>query len=207
MAIHPLGLVDVSNGVKDQQIIRATLQKLKEVGPSAWTGYSYSWLANLQARALDGEGAAQSLRDFATAFCLKNTFHVNGDQSKTGKSNFTYRPFTLEGNFAFASGIQEMLIQSHTGTVRLFPAIPESWEEVSFEKLRTMGAFLLSASREKGATKKVRIHSERGGKIQLLNPFDSDQLKVGNQPLDVKNGVIELEMKAGEEVIIQSKNQ
>lgn len=204
MAIHPLGLVDWSNGEKDQKIITATLQRLKEVGPSAWTGYSYSWLANLQARAFDGEGAAQSLRDFATAFCLKNTFHVNGDQSETGKSNFTYRPFTLEGNFAFASGIQEMLIQSHTGTVRIFPAIPASWDDVSFEKMRTMGAFVVSASREKGATKKIKIHSEKGGKFRLLNPFDSDQLKIGNQVIPVKNGVIELEMKAGEEVTLES---
>lgn len=204
MAIHPLGLVDWSNGEKDQKIITATLQRLKEVGPSAWTGYSYSWLANLQARAFDGEGAAQSLRDFATAFCLKNTFHVNGDQSKTGKSSFTYRPFTLEGNFAFASGIQEMLIQSHTGTIRIFPAIPSTWQEVSFDQLRTVGAFLVSATRQQGKTTQVKIRSDKGGKIRLLNPFDRDQIKVGNQTLSAKNGLIELNMKAGEEVVLES---
>jgi alpha-L-fucosidase 2 len=49
----------------------------------------------------------------------------------------TYRPFTLEGNFAFASAIQEMLIQSHTGVVKLFPAIPSDWKDVSFNTLRT----------------------------------------------------------------------
>lgn len=204
MAIHPLGLVDWGNGEKDQKIITATLQRLKEVGPSAWTGYSYSWLANLQARAFDGEGAAQSLRDFATAFCLKNTFHVNGDQSKSGKSNFTYRPFTLEGNFAFASGIQEMLIQSHTDTIRIFPAIPSTWQEVAFDQLRTVGAFLVSATRKQGKTTQVKIRSEKGGKIRLHNPFDSDQIKVGNQTLSAKNGLIELNMKTGEEVVLES---
>lgn len=203
MAIHPLGLVDWSNGEKDQKIISATLQRLKEVGPSAWTGYSYSWLANLQARAMDGEGATQSLRDFATAFCLKNTFHVNGDQSKSGKSSFTYRPFTLEGNFAFASGVQEMLIQSHTGTVRIFPAIPQSWGEVSFDQLRTVGAFLVSATRKKGKTIQVKIQSEKGGEIRLQNPFEKDQIKVGNEVITVKNGLIKLEMKAGEVVLLE----
>lgn len=203
MAIHPLGLVDWSNGEKDQKIISATLQRLKEVGPSAWTGYSYSWLANLQARAMDGEGATQSLRDFATAFCLKNTFHVNGDQSKSGKSSFTYRPFTLEGNFAFASGVQEMLIQSHTGTVRIFPAIPQSWGEVSFDQLRTVGAFLVSATRKKGKTIQVKIQSEKGGEIRLQNPFKKDQIKVGNEVITVKNGLIKLEMKAGEVVLLE----
>ena len=91
----------------------ATLDK---VGPDGWCGYSYSWLGNLKARAFDGEGAAQALKTFATCFCLPNSFHANGDQTKPGKSKFTYRPFTLEGNFAFAAGIQEMLLQSHTGT-------------------------------------------------------------------------------------------
>ena len=110
MAIHPMGLIDWSDGEKSQHIIRATLKRLDEVGPDYWTGYSYSWLANMKARAFDGKGAAQALRTFAECFCLKNTFHANGDQTKSGKSRFTYRPFTLEGNFAFASGIQEMLL-------------------------------------------------------------------------------------------------
>jgi alpha-L-fucosidase 2 len=203
MAIHPLGLIDWSNGEKDQQTIRATLKTLQEVGPSAWTGYSYSWLANLQARAFDGEGAAQSLRDFATAFCLGNTFHVNGDQSNTGKSSFTYRPFTLEGNFAFASGIHEMLIQSHTGIVRLFPAIPDSWQDVSFKDLRAVGAFLISADRKNGKTNEIKIYSEKGGKIRLANPFMSENLKAGNKAIEIKAGIIELELKPGEKISIR----
>lgn len=202
MAIHPLGLVDWSNGEKDQKIITATLKTLKDVGPSAWTGYSYSWQANLQARAFDGEGAAQSLRDFATAFCLKNTFHVNGDQSNTGKSSFTYRPFTLEGNFAFAAGIHEMLIQSHTGKIRIFPAIPASWADVSFEKLRTVGAFLISAKRENGKTTRVKIHSEKGGKVLLINPFETDQFQSDFSNISIQNGLIELNLEAGKEISI-----
>lgn len=149
MAIHPLGLVDWSQGEKSQHIIQATLKKLKEYTPDYWTGYSYSWFGNMKARAFDGEGAADELRTFAECFCLRNTFHVNGDQTKSGKSKFTYRPFTLEGNFAFASGIQEMLLQSHTGIVRVFPAIPAAWSDVSFDNLRAMGAFLVSAEKKR----------------------------------------------------------
>ena len=37
-----------------------------------------------------------------------------------------------------------MLIQSHTGVVKLFPAIPADWKDASFYKLRTYGAFLVS---------------------------------------------------------------
>lgn len=170
MAIHPMGLIDWSDGEKSQHIIRATLKRLDEVGPDYWTGYSYSWLANMKARAFDGKGAAQALRTFAECFCLKNTFHANGDQTKSGKSRFTYRPFTLEGNFAFASGIQEMLLQSHTGTIRIFPALPEEWKDVSFEGLRAMGAFLVYAQMEGGEITRVRIYSEKGGMLKIAHP-------------------------------------
>ncbi|MBE7401032.1 hypothetical protein IN666_16230 [Bacteroides fragilis] len=170
MAIHPMGLIDWSDGEKSQHIIRATLKRLDEVGPDYWTGYSYSWLANMKARAFDGKGAAQALRTFAECFCLKNTFHANGDQTKSGKSRFTYRPFTLEGNFAFASGIQEMLLQSHTGTIRIFPALPEEWKDASFEGLRAMGAFLVSAQMEGGEITRVRIYSEKGGMLKIARP-------------------------------------
>ena len=170
MAIHPMGLIDWSDGEKSQHIIRATLKRLDEVGPDYWTGYSYSWLANMKARAFDGKGAAQALRTFAECFCLKNTFHANGDQTKSGKSRFTYRPFTLEGNFAFASGIQEMLLQSHTGTIRIFPALPEEWKDVSFEGLRAMGAFLVSAQMEGGEITRVCIYSEKGGMLKIARP-------------------------------------
>ena len=172
MAFHPLGLIDRSKGARDREIIRNTLATLDRIGPDQWCGYSYSWLGNLKARAFDGEGAAEALRIFASCFCLPNSFHANGDQSKSGKSKFTYRPFTLEGNFAFAAGIQEMLIQSHTGTVHLFPAVPASWKDVSFENLRAEGAFLVSAKRTQGQVTEVRLVSEKGGRLKLLNPFE-----------------------------------
>ena len=174
MAIHPLGLLDVSQGEESQRIIKATLKKLSDVGPKWWCGYSYSWVANMYARALDGEKAAEMLKTFATCFCLPNTFHANGDQTKSGKSDFTYRPFTLEGNFAFASGVQEMLIQSHTGIIRIFPAIPASWKDVSFTNLRTMGAFLVSASMKDGKMVQLTIHSEKGGDAKIMNPVTGE---------------------------------
>jgi alpha-L-fucosidase 2 len=178
MAIHPLGSIDPENGSKDQEIIHKTIANLDAIGSSQWVGYSFSWLGNLKARAFDGEGAAKALRDFATSFVLPNSFHVNGDQSGTGKSNFTYRPFTLEGNFAFAAGLQEMLIQSHTGTVNLFPAIPQDWKDVGFSKLRTEGAFLISADKAAGHVKWVKIFSEKGGQIRLKNPFPNNKISI-----------------------------
>lgn len=182
MAIHPLGLIDWHDGDQAQRIIRATLDKMEQYGPDYWTGYSYSWFANMQARALDGDKAARALRIFAECFCLPNTFHVNGDQSGTGKSRLTYRPFTLEGNFAFAAAIHEMLLQSHTGVIRLFPAIPDQWHDVAFSDLRAVGGHLVSAVRRNGAVERFTIRSERGGRATYIDPLTGAPCTVELQP-------------------------
>ncbi len=174
---HPLGVIDWSNGEKEQKIIAETLKKLEKIGPDWWCGYSYSWQGNLYARAFMGEKAAETLRIFSENFCLPNSFHVNGEQHNKGYSKFKYRPFTLEGNFAFASGIQEMLIQSHTGTVRIFPAIPVAWKDVEFKSLRCQGAFLVSAEKREGKVREVVIVAEKGGVLRLQNPFGKNPFK------------------------------
>src|SRR5690606_8000686 len=178
LAIHPLGLIDFSKGEKDKAIIEKTIANLDATGSSQWTGYSFSWLGNLKARAFDGEGAEKALTDFATSFVLPNSFHVNGDQYGTGKSNFTYIPFTLEGNFAFAAGLQEMLIQSHTGTVHVFPAIPKDWKTIGFSRLRTEGAFLISAQMEAGKVEWVRIFAEKVGELRLIHTYNIKEILI-----------------------------
>jgi hypothetical protein len=208
MAIHPLGIVDVSLGEADRKTVRAALAELDRLGPDWWCGYSYSWLGNMAARAGDGEKAAQALRTFADCFCLPNSFHANGDQTRSGKSKMIYRPFTLEGNFAFASGIQEMLLQSHAGTVRVFPAVPPSWKDVSFGTLRSEGAFLVSARMRAGRVVEVRIVAEKGGRIRLENPFpDGAYAVAGAAKGSVKSEgpVIEAGLRPGETLLLRSK--
>ena len=64
-----------------------------------------------------------------------------------------------------------MLIQSHTGIIRIFPAIPEEWNDARFTTLRTEGAFLVSAKKERGNVTEVDILSEKGGELKIYNPF------------------------------------
>lgn len=209
LAIHPLGLIDYSQGEESKKIINATIQRLQEVGPDWWCGYSYSWFGNMKARAFDGEGAAQELKTFAECFCLPNTFHANGDQTKSGKSKYTYRPFTLEGNFAFAAGIQEMLMQSHTGVIRIFPAVPASWQDVSFQDLRAMGAFLVSAEQKGGNVEQITIYPEQGGicRIALPASMQSGEPSVsGNQGEVIREGdTLIIPTRKGQNVIVQRK--
>jgi hypothetical protein len=199
MAIQPLGLIKWEDGETSQVIIRETIAELDRVGPSQWCGYSYAWLANLKAWARDGEGARKALDVFASAFCSVNSFHLNGDQTGKGYSSFTYRPFTLEGNFAYASGLQEMLLQSHAGYINLFPAIPADWSNCSFKNFRTQGAFMVDASSEDGKAKRVLIRSEKRGEIKVWlgeGSWKISQQKSCETDLS-KNGWLTLKAEAG----------
>jgi alpha-L-fucosidase 2 len=204
MAIHPLGLLNYENE-KDKNIIDCSLQYLDKLGTDLWCGYSYSWLGSMYARALNGNKAAEALRTFASCFCSPNSFHLNGDQSKTGKSKFTYRPFTLEGNFAFAEGIQEMLLQSQNNLVKIFPAVPDTWKNISFNNLRAEGAFIISAAKKEGRMNSITVLSEKGGKIRIKNSFGGVQIKIGGKfkSKTVTDSYIEIETKKGKEFTVK----
>lgn len=188
MAFHPLGIIDVADSDAAVRTVHATMDELDRIGTKQWCGYSFAWLGNLAARARDGAKAERALELFSTAFTLRNSFHCNGDQSGKGYSDFVYRPFTLEGNFAAAAGIQEMLIQSHRGVIMLFPAIPDEWNDIRFTSLRAEGAFLVSAERADGVTVRVEIEAERGGRLRLLSPFSGK--------------IIERDLDAGELIVL-----
>lgn len=108
---------------------------------------------------------------FANNFVSSNSFHLNGNQRGGQYYNFTYLPFTLEANFAFAQRIHEMLLQSNTGYIEIFPALPADCKSAFFKILRSEGAYLVSAIKENGGITKVKITAEAGGLIQLKLPF------------------------------------
>ncbi|WP_346238713.1 glycosyl hydrolase family 95 catalytic domain-containing protein [Niabella insulamsoli] len=208
LAIYPLGLIKWEDGPQSKDIIAKSLAKLDEIGPSAWCGYSYAWLANLKARAKDGRGAAKALEIFAKAFCSPNSFHLNGDQTKSGFSNLTARPFTLEGNFAFASGLQEMLLQSYAGFIEVMPAVPEAWTSISFKNLRAEGAFLVSAKKVDNKIIHLSVASEMGGVTQLKLPFRAYKIaKARNAKTKIlPNGFLQLECEKGGFIELISKD-
>lgn len=75
-----------------------------------------------------------------------------------------------------------MLLQSHGGVIRLFPAVPEAWKEISFRTLRAEGAFLVSADRAEGRVKEVTIVPEAGGPCRLISPFSGKLLVLATTP-------------------------
>ena len=179
IGIYPFNLITIEGGAKDRQRIVASLAQWDRLGTSAWCGYSFSWMSCLRARVGDAESALRHLDIFCKAFVLRNGFHANGDQTGSGLSGFTYRPFTLEGNFLAAQAVQEMLLQSWSPTpgkrdtevIRVFPATPWRWHDVAFRDLRAEGGHRVSARRENNATTWLRVEAGYSGEVRIRDSF------------------------------------
>lgn len=203
-AIHPLGILNVEDSI-DKIVIENSLRQIERLGSRQWVGYSFAWIASIYARAQNGDSAAVNLRKFATNFVSPNSFHLNGDQKGGQYADATYRPFTLEGNFAFAQGIHEMLLQSHKDFIEVFPAIPKEWKNVSYKTLRAEGAFLISAIKENGVPMEVKIRSETGGTLRIKLPFKTwINTGIDRSMIKMVNGIAEMKTSKGQTIVFKN---
>ena len=76
----------------------------------------------------------------------------------------------LENSSVVPNTVNEMLLQSHEGIIRLFPVWPRQ-HDARFRTLRADGAFLVSASLGGGTVRDVRIFSEKGRECVVQNPW------------------------------------
>lgn len=74
---------------------------------------------------------------------------------------------------AVPSCINEMLLQSYEGIVRVFPVWPKE-RAASFRDLRAYGAFLITSSCQKGRVESVSIKSEKGRLCKMENPWKGE---------------------------------
>jgi len=204
ISICPFGLLNIDGSDRDRAVIAATCKQWDAMGTAAWCGYSFSWMAGLRARVGDAEAAFHYLDIYRKAFILRNGFHANGDQLKAGYSNFTYRPFTLEGNFLASQAIHEMLLQSWGGVIRVFPAVPARWSRAAFDDLRAEGGYRVSARRRNGATTWLKVTASRDGLVKIRDNF-SGRL-AWNRPAEKAGNDWQFRLKAGEAVEAKVKS-
>ena len=73
-------------------------------------------------------------------------------------------------NTATAAYLQEMMLQSWDGAIRLFPCWPDRID-ADFKTFRTEGAFLVSAGIKSGRVEGVKIYSEKGAMCYVAPPW------------------------------------
>jgi len=107
-------------------------------------------------------------------------------------------------NFSLPVVINECLLQSYTGHLRLFPNWPEGLDG-AFQDLRAVGAFLVSASFAQGQVRWLRVTAEVGGSLSVINPWAGrvDILRDGWSNV-VAGDVLTVETRPGEVLVFRA---
>lgn len=155
---------------------------LIEMSLAHWTGlkgalqgYTYTGAASISALLGNGNIAIGFLNGLLDNYIQPNTFYREAGP-------------VIETPLSAVVSVNELALQSSDGEIHVFPAVPDTWQDFVFYSLRTEGAFLVSAKREKSKTVYVSIKSLKGGtfKLKIGSRHDHYQIDIGTKGTTVK---------------------
>jgi alpha-L-fucosidase 2 len=163
----------------------------------ALQGYTFTGAASISAQMLRGDQAAFYLGELQRRYIQPNTMYKESGP-------------VIETPLSAAKSLQDMLVQSWGGVVRLFPAVPAAWGDIALRDFRTEGAFLLSASRAGGRTRWLKVHSEAGAPCVLRPGIDGDLAVTDARGRPrrwrrLANGDVQVELGRGEDAFVFRK--
>lgn len=130
--------------------------------------------------------------------CTDKVLESGGRYSDTTDFNFMAKMGVWFENFALPAVINECLLQSYNGTLRLFPNWPDN-KRAEFRTLRAVGGFLVSAVMESGKVEWIEVTSEAGSPLRMYNCWEGAvncMRSNGEQLLD--GDILELSTVKGE---------
>jgi alpha-L-fucosidase 2 len=154
----------------------------------AYTGWSRAWAICFLARLGQGDAAGDSLNKL-----MKVSMNGNLLDIYEGRSHI----FQIDGNFGATAALAEMLLQSHTGSIDLLPALPASWSSGEVKGLRARGAVTVDIRWDNGKAIAATLHPEFAGKYRLRAPAGQQIGAVGDLKLHAQpDGSVEIALEA-----------
>lgn len=190
LMIYPLRLLSWDNTI-DRPLIQTSIDHWLGL-KGGHAGYTYTGAAAMNAAMGRGDSALKYMNIFLDNLPVSTLYREAGP--------------VIETPYSAVTSIHEMILQSHDGIIKVFPATPRAWSDAAFYKLRAENAFLVSALRKEGKTQWITIESLKGAVCKVKLDADLVNIKLtGKRKFIYKklaNNVIELDLKRGETITI-----
>ena len=200
--IYPVGDINIDGSIHDRQLIEKSLNTVVSKGYGIWVGWSFAWASVIAARSGRKQMSWWTLKQLADTYVSCNTFNLNLDWERNGIASDT-DAYCQDGNMAAVAAVNEMLVQSWSGRIRVFPACPAHWRNCRIDRLLCEGGVEVSAIRSDGRTLAVRLESASDQQVRLLNPFDPAGGYLDGQRIQPNaDGDLVVDLTAGEAILL-----
>ena len=192
MAVYPLRML-TPEADADRKLIQQSVDHWHSFGRGV-AGYAFTAASCMESMLGDGEQALVYLEQLKS-YLKPNTFY-----SEIGLP-------VMETPLHGATAMQEMMLQSWGGRLRVFPAVPPQWPHVQFAQLRGVGAFLVSGDYAEGEAKWVLVQAERSGQIEVDPQMENADWAASGQATveKLESGVYQIKTKPGDSVLFWPK--
>jgi hypothetical protein len=199
LGIYPLHLYNWDNIAEHPMIEQSARKWFTKDNEGHLAGYSYTGYASMLAAMGKGDESVAILCRFIEGVPHRYILGANTMYFEAGG-----QAEVIETPLSAAQCVQELLLQSWGDTIRVFPAVPADWKDVSFHDFRAEGAFLVSAARKNGATQFVRIKSLMGEPCHI-RVGKGEKMRVAGNTVSIQTspqGEIKLDLKKDQEAVL-----
>lgn len=178
--------VSMDSDIETVERYLATADK-KRAEPSSQNSYNMTVLGSVYARLGDGYKANLCLNNAVRGCAINNLVMLDKDWRGMGIcGSGVWTPVQLHANMVFANAVQQMLMYSRGNVIRILPALPVEWTNVSFSDFVAENGVNVSVTLDgdKGLLV-IRLESKKEAKVTLRLPVNAKKLlktNLSNKP-------------------------
>jgi hypothetical protein len=183
-SIYPFCTIDPLSDER-RHIVANSLSHWTNKGAGMWTGWCIPWASILCSRCNLPDAAVTWLQWWKSNYT--NTGHgtlhdaafggcAAWNQGALSTPDFKRQPgfkevMQMDAGMGAVNAILELLVQTRPDAIYVLPGLPTHWRDLTFDGIRTEGAFLIGGTVRDGALCEVRITSLAGAPLELVPGF------------------------------------